>query len=320
MQSRFGSVLFFHIGNNLETLSAMTAFLAVADTGSVTHAALKLGKTPSAVTKAINSLEQALGLRLMTRSTRQVALTEAGRIYLETASDVINQLTTVGQRLSELDGHPRGRLHITAPLSFKTVLAGFLPFFMQRHQEVTLDISLTDRYVDLVGEAFDLALRLGHHDLPGQIARVVGSNSVLLCASPDYLTHTSTPHHPTDLAGHQCLIYRHPMLNPAWVFSRGEAIFRFEPTGRIQTDNFELLIEAACSGMGILPCPHWSVRTQLANGSLVRLMAGYSCSGEGFGLDHVYAVYPETRRNSLKVRLLIEELRGWMSNNFAPPT
>lgn len=304
----------------METLSAMTAFLAVAETGSVTHAALKLGKTPSAVTKAVNSLEQSLGLRLLTRSTRQVALTEAGRIYLETASDVINQLTTVGRRLSELDGHPRGRLHITAPLSFKTVLAGFLPVFMQRYQEVTLDISLADRYVDLVGENYDLALRLGHHDLPGQIARVVGNNSVLVCASPDYLARASTPRHPAELAGHQCLIYRHPMLNPAWLFQRGEAIFRFEPAGRIQTDNFELLIEAACSGMGILPCPNWSARNHLASGRLVRVLADYSCSGESFGLKHVYAVYPETRRNSLKVRLLIEALRDWMSSNFDPPT
>jgi DNA-binding transcriptional LysR family regulator len=172
----------------MDTFQAIQAFIAVAETGSLSRAALKLGKSPSAMTKALNALEASLGTRLLTRSTRQVALTEAGRIYLETASEAMQQLGRVGQRLRELDGEPRGVLRITAPLSFgRAVLSGFCPAFMQRYPEVELDISLADRYVDLVAENYDLALRLGHHDLPGQIAKVIGDNRVMVCASPAYL-------------------------------------------------------------------------------------------------------------------------------------
>lgn len=302
----------------MDRLHAIEAFLAIADTGSLSRAALKLGKTPSAITKAINGLEHSLGARLLTRTTRQVALTEAGRIYLETASEVMAQLQRVNQRISELDGEPRGRLNITAPLSFgKAVLSGFCPAFMQRYPEVSLDISLSDRYVDLIAEHYDVALRLGHHDLPGQIAKVVGDNRVMVCAAPAYLATAAKLDHPDDLLQHHCLIYRHPLLNPAWFFSRGERQWRIEPAGRIKSDNFDLLIDAACAGQGILPCPRWSALRHLETGQLVQVLPDYACTGESFGRDHVYAVYPAARRNSLKVRLFVAEIQQWMAEHFA---
>lgn len=303
----------------MDTFQAISAFLAVAETGSLSRAALKLGKTPSAITKAINALEGALGTRLLTRTTRQVALTEAGRIYLETASEAMAQLTRVGQRINELNGMPRGRLRITAPLSFgRAVLSAFCPAFMQRYPEVELDVSLADRYVDLVAENYDLALRLGHHDLPGQIAKVIGDNRVLVCAAPDYLASAPPLHTPLDLAQHRCLIYRHPLLNPAWFFSRDGSSQRIEPVGRIQSDNFDLLLDAACAGQGILPCPRWSAWRHVQTGRLQQLLPEYVCTGESFGRDHIYAVYPASRRNSLKVRLFVQEIQQWMDSHFPP--
>ncbi|SCK19185.1 LysR family transcriptional regulator [Vogesella sp. LIG4] len=304
----------------MDNFQAISAFLAVAETGSLSRAALKLGKTPSAITKAINALEAALGTRLLTRTTRQVALTEAGRIYLETASEAMAQLGHVAQRIRELDGMPRGRLRITAPLSFgRAVLSAFCPDFMQRYPEVELEVSLADRYVDLVAENFDLALRLGHHDLPGQIARVVGDNRVLVCASPDYLAAAPPLAEPEDLAQHRCLIYRHPLLNPALFFSRDGQTRRIEPVGRFQSDNFDLLLDAACAGQGVLPCPRWSAWQHVQAGRLRQVLPDYVCTGEGFGREHVYAVYPATRRNSLKVRLFMEQLQQWMDSHFAAP-
>lgn len=301
----------------MDTFQAISAFLAVAETGSLSRAALKLGKTPSAVTKAINGLEASLGSRLLTRTTRQVALTEAGRIYLETASEAMAQLARVGQRINELDGMPRGRLRITAALSFgRAVLSSFCPDFMQRYPEVELDVALSDRYVDLVAENYDVALRLGHHDLPGQIAKVIGDNRVMVCASADYLASAPPLREPRDLALHRCLIYRHPLLNPAWFFSRDGHSQRIEPVGRIQSDNFDLLIDAACAGQGILPCPRWSALRHLAAGRLQQVLPEYYCTGESFGRDHVYAVYPASRRNSLKVRLFVQEIQQWMEQHF----
>ena len=302
----------------MDTFQAIQAFIAVAETGSLSRAALKLGKSPSAMTKALNALEASLGTRLLTRSTRQVALTEAGRIYLETASEAMQQLGRVGQRLRELDGEPRGVLRITAPLSFgRAVLSGFCPAFMQRYPEVELDISLADRYVDLVAENYDLALRLGHHDLPGQIAKVIGDNRVMVCASPAYLASAPPLHSPADLAAHRCLVYRHPLLNPAWFFARDGHSLRVEPQGRIRSDNFDLLLDAACAGQGILPCPRWSALHHIRAGKLLQVFADYHCTGESFGRDHVYAVYPAARRNALKVRLFVEEIQQWMACHFS---
>ena len=301
----------------MDTFQAIQAFIAIAETGSLSRAALKLGKSPSAMTKAVNALEASLGVRLLTRSTRQVALTEAGRIYLETASEAMLQLGRVSQRLHELDGEPRGVLRITAPLSFgRAVLSGFCPAFMQRYPEVVLELQLADRYMDLVAENLDLALRLGHHDLPGQIAKVVGDNRVMLCAAPSYLAQAPALHSPHDLPQHPCLVYRHPMLNPAWFFARDGHSVRIEPQGRLRSDNFDLLLDAACAGQGILPCPRWSALHHVRAGRLVQVLADYQFSGESFGRDHVYAVYPASRRNALKVRLFVDEMQQWMACHF----
>jgi DNA-binding transcriptional LysR family regulator len=171
--------------------------------------------------------------------------------------------------------------------------------------------------MDLVAENLDLALRLGHHDLPGQIARVVGDNRVMLCAAPSYLAQAPALHSPHDLPQHQSLVYRHPMLNPAWFFARDGHSVRIEPQGRLRSDNFDLLLDAACAGQGILPCPRWSALHHVRAGRLVQVLADYQFSGESFGRDHVYAVYPASRRNALKVRLFVDEMQQWMACHFS---
>jgi len=301
----------------MDMLAALDAFIAVADTGSLSRAATRLGKTPSAITKAIHGLEASLGVRVLERTTRHVALTEAGRIYLETAGEVQQRLAEARQRIAELDGRPRGLLRLTAPLSYgRAVLAEFGPRFLLRYPEVELNVTLCDRFVDMVAEGFDLALRLGRHDLPNQIVKVVGNNRVLICASPDYLARHATPSSPEQLAEHACLLYRHPMLNPGWLLRRDGRTWQVAPCGPMVSDNYDLLLDATLAGMGIFPCPQWSVIRHIREGRLVPLLSDYEFEGESFGREHVYAAYPSTRRDSPKVRLFVAELTEWMAEHF----
>ncbi|AXK40515.1 LysR family transcriptional regulator [Crenobacter cavernae] len=303
----------------MDRLAGLEAFVAVAECGSLSRAATRLGKSPSALTKTITALEDTLGMKLLTRTTRQVTLTPAGRVYLETASEVLMKLSAATRLAAEADGMPRGVLKLTAPVSYgRTVLGGFCPAFIARHPEVSLSVSLCDRFVDIQAEDFDLALRLGRQDLPDHIVREVADNRVWVCASPDYLARAGTPVSPDELKSHACLVFRHPQLNPAWSFvSAGDSV-RVVPQGPIESDNFNLLLDAALAGLGILPCPAWSVTGHIREGRLVPLFTPYLFSGESFGQDYVYAVYPKSRRASPKVSAFIDELMLWSAEQFPP--
>ncbi|MHA7233534.1 LysR family transcriptional regulator, partial [Burkholderia pseudomallei] len=197
----------------IDLLSALETFVCAVEEGSLSQAARRLAKTPSAVTKAIAGLEATLGVQLLERTTRRLALTESGRLYLATATDVLRRLADGARQLSERDDEPRGLLRVTAAHSFgHAILAPLCAPFAQAFPRVRIELSLSDHYVDIVGEGFDLALRMGNYDLPSQIVKPIGSNRGLLCASPGYLARRGRPTAPADLARHDCVIYRHPTL------------------------------------------------------------------------------------------------------------
>ncbi len=206
----------------IDLLSALETFVCAVEEGSLSQAARRLAKTPSAVTKAIAGLEATLGVQLLERTTRRLALTESGRLYLATATDVLRRLADGARQLSERDDEPRGLLRVTAAHSFgHAILAPLCAPFAQAFPRVRIELSLSDHYVDIVGEGFDLALRMGNYDLPSQIVKPIGSNRGLLCASPGYLARRGRPTAPADLAQHDCVIYRHPTLANTWTFERG---------------------------------------------------------------------------------------------------
>lgn len=290
----------------MDKLSALSMFVATAEHGSFSRAAMQLGKTPSALTKAVGHLEDELGSRLFERSTRRLALTEAGTLYLDTARQVLESLREAGEEIGQLQHNLTGNLRVTAPLAFgPAFLNEACATFLIEHPQLKLHVSLSDTYVDLLEAGFDLALREGHADLPGMIVRPLAHNRSVLCASPAYLARCGTPSTPAQLLEHQALMYQHAALDQRWRFSRAGQHISVTPQGQLSSDNHDLLLAACLAGQGVMDGPLWSVQPLLAAGQLVQLLTDYQLEPNTFG-PQVLALYPSHRRATRKVQAFIE--------------
>jgi DNA-binding transcriptional LysR family regulator len=290
----------------MDKLSALSMFVATAEHGSFSRAAEQLGKTPSALTKAVGHLEDELGSRLFERSTRRLALTEAGNLYLETARQVLECLREAGEEIDQLQHHLTGNLRLTAPLAFgPAFLNEASAAFLAAHPQLKLHVSLSDTYVDLLDSGFDLALREGRGDIPGMIVRPLAHNRSVLCASPAYLARCGTPSTPAQLLEHQALLYQHAALDQRWRFSRGAEQLMVTPQGRLSSDNHDLLLAACLAGQGLMDGPLWSLQPLLGCGQLVQLLADYELEPDAFG-PQILALYPSHRRATRKVQAFIE--------------
>ena len=294
----------------MDKLSALTMFVTAAELGNFSRAAGQLGKTPSALTKAVAHLEQELGARLFERSTRRMALTEAGQIYLEGARQALEHLREAADEVDQLQSELRGSLRLSAPPSFGPAFLNQVCIgFLRAHPQIRLQVDLNEAFVDLVEGGYDLSLRDGPIDLPGVIARPLTENRILLCASPDYLQRKPLPVHPETFSEHDWLIYRHPALNRHyWWMRLGEQRLRIEqPTPRLASDNYDFLLAHLLAGQGLQFCPQWSAAPYLASGELVQLLPEYLLEPDSFG-PWVHALYLSHRRSTRKVRAFIEHL------------
>lgn len=296
----------------MDKLSALSMFVATAEHGSFSRAAEQLGKTPSALTKAIGHLEAELGSRLFERSTRRLALTEAGSLYLETARQVLESLRQAGEEIGQLQQHLSGSLRLTAPLAFgPAFLNDVSSAFLAAHAQLKLHVSLSDSYVDLLEGGFDLALREGRGDLPGMIVRPLAANRSVLCATPTYLRRCGTPQTPAQLLEHQALLYQHAALDQRWRLRRGEERFSLTPMGRLSSDNHDLLLGACLADQGVMDAPLWSVQPLLASGQLVQVLADYQLEPDAFG-PQILALYPSHRRATRKVQVFIDFIAAFL--------
>ncbi|MGH8354684.1 MAG: LysR substrate-binding domain-containing protein [Pseudomonas sp.] len=298
----------------MDKLNALTLFIATAEHGSFSRAAERLGKTPSALTKAVAHLEAELGARLFERSTRRMALTEAGQIYLEGARQALQNLHEAADEIDQLRSELRGSLRLSAPPSFgPAFLNEACSRFLDAHPQMRLWVDLNDAFVDLVEGGYDLALRDGPVDLPDLIARPITENRILLCASPAYLARNPVPVTPETFARHDWLIFRHPALHRNyWWLSLGEQRLRIaQPSPRLTSDNYDFLLANLLAGQGLQFCPQWSAAPYLAQGQLVQVMAEYHLEPDAFG-PWVHALYLSHRRSSHKVRAFIDHLTAYL--------
>lgn len=294
----------------MDKLSALAMFVATAELGSFSRAAEQLGKTPSALTKAISHLEADIGVQLFERSTRRTVLTEAGRIYLDTARHVLLRLADADEALNQLKYGLYGTLRLTAPLAFgRAFLDEVCADFLVRYPQIRLQVDLCDAFVDLVEGGYDLALREGRSDLPGLIAKPLGRNQIVLCASPAYLAANPAPIVPESFDQHQWLNYQHPALDPhyRWLSLDGVRLRISVPKARLESDNHDLLLTSCLRGGGLYAGPLWSFGPYLARGELVQVMRHYDFDPDAFG-PLIQAVYPSHRRSTQKVQAFIESL------------
>jgi DNA-binding transcriptional LysR family regulator len=295
----------------MDRLSALEAFVKVAETQSFSEAAARLGASKSALSRQISGLEAELGARLFHRTTRSLTLTEAGRGYLEKVSQILADLAQADESVTALQTAPRGRLKVNAPLSFGFLhLAPALPDFMARCPELEIDVSMNDRFVDLVEEGFDVAVRIGALQDSSLIVRRLAPIRRVICASPAYLAAHGAPAHPQDLAKHQCLINTNLAPGREWRFAGpdGKPIVA-HVGGRISMNSGDALRVAALGGLGLTELPTFIVGRDLQSGTLVSVLGDFTPQTMA-----LHAVYPHARHLSPKVRVFID----FLAERFGP--
>lgn len=251
----------------------MAAFLRIVERGGFSAAARGSPLTPSALSKLVQRLEARLGVRLLTRSTRRIALTPEGETYVARARDVLALIEAAETEVTAGRGRPRGPLHVNTSTAYaRHRLIPLLPDFFAAYPDITLDLTVTDRRVDLVAEGIDVLLRTGMLDASGLIARRIADGQRVICAAPAYLARRGTPQRPADLAAHDCIVLHGQARMTAWPFRDGAGIATMTVRGPAATDSAEALRDMAIAGLGIIRVSEFMVRDALADGRLVALL------------------------------------------------
>jgi DNA-binding transcriptional LysR family regulator len=296
---------------NLNNLPAMVAFAAAVDRGSLTAAGKSLGRSKAAISRQIAELEERLGVQLLQRTTRSIALTPAGNDFYSRCSTIIETALEAQSEVTALDSKPKGMLRVTLPLAFTVLQAGgLIPELLDRFPELRLDVMLSDRKVDLLEEGFDVAFRLGDPMDQSLVALHLGDCKLIVCGSPNYLKKHGTPAKPSDLAKHECIVETGDDGSAVWMIGKGKAI---KINGRLRTNNGQIARAAALAGHGLTFLPSFIVHEDLKSGQLRAVLTEYLDA-----LYPMYAVFPQNRRSSAKVRAFVEILRetlrtgGWL--------
>ncbi|KAF6675794.1 MULTISPECIES: LysR family transcriptional regulator [Pantoea] len=294
----------------MDRLDCDRMFVTVLETGSFSAAALRLGTSSSQASKLVSKLEQRLGVQLFKRSTRALSPTDVGRSYYERVKNLLDAFETLDASVRESATTPTGRLKISAPGSFGTVvLSEVLVAFARRYPLIELDVSFSDRSVNIVDEGFDMAIRIGTLSDSSLVARKLGEVHVRIAASPVYLEQFGTPQHWREMPQHQCIIdtnFRDPWH---WPFaggsggSGGSEIVTVPVRGRLRFANTEACLQAAMAGLGIARLPGFIAAPALQRGEIVRLLENFDTPPLG-----LFAVYPPARHLAHRARLLIDFL------------
>ncbi|MEK8025885.1 LysR family transcriptional regulator [Pseudaquabacterium rugosum] len=288
----------------MDRYAEMQTFVAVVDAGSFVGAADALQMSKTAVSRVVGALETRLGTRLLQRTTRRLSLTPEGALFVERCRELLDGVRDAEAELSTRTGEVIGELRISAPVTFGLDhLAPLWPAFMARHPRLTLDVTLTDRFVDLVDEGVDLAVRIGQLQASSLVSRRLASTRLVLCASPEYLARHGTPRTPADLAGHTTFAYKLLASGDQWPFEGPDGPLTVKVNPRMRSNSGDSCCVAALQHQGIVLQPSFMVGRHLASGALVELLADHRSRELG-----IHAVWPSRRQLAPKVRLMVEYL------------
>lgn len=288
----------------MDRLASMAVFVKVAELASFSGAARQLGLSKSAVSKHVTSLEERLGARLLNRTTRHLALTEAGLAYREACVRIVQETEEAEAEAGRDSGEPRGRLKVSAPMTFGVAeLAPLIPDLLARHPLLEVDLTLNDRMVDLIEEGFDVAIRIGTLRDSSLVARKIATAASLCAASPAYLAARGTPRALADLASHNCLRYTYRQGPGGWEFERGGERRHVRPRGTLSANNGDALRAAALGGLGIVLLPDFIIGHDVAAGRLVPLLTDWRQPE-----FPIHAVFPPQRHGSAKLRTFVDFL------------
>lgn len=284
----------------------LIAFHSVVKHSSFAKAAEELSLSPSGVSRIVTRLEERLGVRLVQRTTRSLSLTEAGAAFYARASQILADLMDAEAEVQKSTAQPRGNLRMTASITFgQLYIAPVFPELLAAFPDISIDLLLTNRFVDIIDEGVDLAIRIGALSDSRLIARRLCTNQRILVASPTYLERCGTPARPEDLGEHAVVIYTGFTRPREWKLIGPEGPVSVAVAGRFSTNNIEVLGNSARAGLGITVGPTLSVHRSLLSGELVRVLPNYE-----FEQSAIFAVYPSARQLSTKVRAVVDFLVG----------
>lgn len=297
----------------MDKLRSMEIFVAVVDVGNFTAAASQFNISPVMVGKHVAELESTLGARLLTRTTRRQSLTEIGAQYVEQCRAILAHIAAAESGAEAMRSRPRGRLKITAPVSFGTEWVGLaMTGYLRLHPDVGIDLSLNDRVVDMVEEGYDAAIRIGRQQDSTMVARPLFNYQMVVCATPAYLEQHGTPRTPDDLARHECLDFMVGSLGVRWRLREQQgkhaAKHAIAPS-RFRANNGHALRMAALQGFGIIMQAEVLLAQDIAAGRLVPILAGYLPAPRPMNL-----VYPRDRQATPKLTTFID----FMMERFGP--
>lgn len=296
----------------MDKLKQMESFVAVASKGSLTAAALAEGVAPAIIGRRLDALEARLGVKLLVRTTRRITLTHEGSAFLEDCQRLLADFANAEASVSAGGVKASGHLRITAPAGFgRRHVAPLVAQFRQQHNDVTISLNLSDRVVDLAGEGFDCAVRVG--DLPDSslISVRLADNRRLCVATPSYLNRRGTPKLPADLARHECLMLSSDASQTrGWAFRIKDEVQHLRPGGPLDCSDGQVLHDWCLAGYGIAWRSTWEVEAEIAAGTLVEVLREFAAPPNG-----IYAVFPQRKHLPLRLRLWIDYLK----HHYAQP-
>ncbi len=294
----------------MDTIQGMRTFVAIVDGGSFRVGAERLEMSTALASKYVSQLESRLGQRLLNRTTRSLSLTESGAVYLERCRQLVEDFDQLEAALSNQQQSPTGRLVVSAPLTFgEQHIAAAVSLFLARYPDVSVDLRLADRFVNLVDEGIDVAIRIAELRDSSLFARRLVPVEIVVCASPDYLEQHAAPEHPNDLQDHACVIDTNFRGGDLWPFKDNGEGLTIKVRGRIKVNSATATRELLLRGNGIGMIPGYAVAADLQAGRLVRLLDDFDAANLS-----LHAVYPHNRHLAAKVRAFIDFLADYFDN------
>lgn len=295
----------------MDQLNAMRAFVRVVQTGSFSAAGRDMNTTQTTISKKVAALEKKLGVKLLTRGSRDHALTPTGTEYFEQCVAILDELDEAEARARSEVALPRGVIRIAAPVAFgRLVIAPHIAEFFSLYPEIKVDLVLSDRYADMVSDGIDVAIRARQLEDSSLVARHLFNNPMMLLASPEYLTRYGVPKEPEELKQHNCLVFSNLKSINVWRFIKDDKELSVTVNGNFQSDNGDVLLETALAGIGIVQLPNWMVSKHIKSGELKDIMGDYSGQTIPFN-----AIYPQNRYVPLKVRCFVDFMKEKLSDS-----
>jgi len=287
----------------MDKFASIKAFVRVVQSGGFAAAARKMGVSRSTVNKLVINLENELKVQLLQRSTRKVNPTPTGFAFYERCLNILGELETAEQAVSELQSEPKGTLKLNAPMSFGTLYLGkAIAEFMVQYPELQVQLTLNDRTIDPIAEGYDLTIRISQPETsPNLVSQAIAPIPRVLCAAPEYLDRQGIPDRPEQLTDHSCLHYGQIVTGNQWTLDNGDREHRVTVQGVLCSNNGEVLRDVAVKGLGIALLPTFIIKSELDRGELVRILPDYQLPQL-----NLYLLYPLNRHLNTKVKLLVD--------------